>query len=107
MAGGEGPELMPIRRPRRKKPPVREMESLSVSDMAEAIGCCTDTVYRYIQDGVIKATRRKTAGGRSRLKIEREWALKYLQGSGGHLPVPKPRGPRGPAGGPRPVPVPH
>jgi len=98
---------MAIRRPRRKKPTVREMEYLSVSDMAEAIGCCTDTVYRYIQDGVIKATRRKTAGGRSRLKIEREWALKYLQGSVGHVPVPKPRVPRGPAVDPRQLPMPY
>src|SRR3972149_2012986 len=98
---------MAIRRPRRKKPTVREMEYLSVSDMAEAIGCCTETGYRYIQDGVIKATRRKTAGGRSRPKIERGGGLKNLRGSVGHAPVPKPGVPGGPAVDPRQLPMPY
>ena len=79
---------------RRKKPSVRDMDFISVSDMAEALGTCTATVYRYIHAGIIKAKRPKTPGMRARFQIPRDFALKFLQGSGGQVPVPKPRGRR-------------
>ncbi len=95
------PEAAKTKRPRRRKPTVRVVEFLTVSDMAEALGVCRDTVYRYIAADVIKAVRADTPGGKSRLKIPREFALRFLEGSAGHVPMPKPRGPRIPSEDPR------
>jgi len=74
-------------RPRKKRPTVRDVEWLSVEDMAQALGVCNATVYRYIEEGVIKAIRASTKARRSRWKIDREWALAYLRGEVGHVPT--------------------
>ena len=87
-------------RNRQKRPTVRDVEWLSLSDMAQALGVSNATVYRYIHEGVIEATRPSTKGGKARWKIERDWALRYLRGEVGHVPTgrkrrkPKPTDPR-------------
>lgn len=73
----------------RRRARVREMPWIGVQDMAQALGCCTATVYRYIEAGVIEATRPKTEGGQGHWKISREFALKFLQGVAGHKLIPQ------------------
>lgn len=74
-------------RPRKKRPTVRIMPWLTIDDMAQALGVCHETIYRYIREGIIPATRTATKGGRTPWKIEREWALAYLRGEEGHVPI--------------------
>lgn len=89
------------KRLRRKRPTVREIEFLSIQDMAEALGCCTATVYRYVSEGIIKAVRADTPGGRSRWKIPRGFALAFIEGSEGHVPTGRTRRKATPAPNPR------
>lgn len=88
-------------RQRRKRPTVRVIEWLTIEDMAQALNVCRATVYRYIGEGIIPATRTATKAGRAPWKIDREWALAYLRGEVGHVPTgrkrrpkPKPQDPR-------------
>ncbi len=75
---------------RKNKATVRDMPWIGVADMAQSLGVCTATVYRYIETGVIEATRAETEGNRGRWKISREFALKFLQGVAGHKLIPTP-----------------
>lgn len=74
-------------RPRKKRPTVRIVEWLTIEDMAQALNVCRATIYRYIKEGIIPATRTATKAGLAPWKIEREWALKYLRGEVGHVPT--------------------
>lgn len=71
---------------------VREMPFITTSDLAEALGVHKETVMRYVRAGVIKAIRNDTPGGRGHFKIPREWAIKYIQGEVGHVPMSRPKG---------------
>lgn len=74
-----------------RQPTVRDMPFISVVDMAEALGVHKETVLRYIRQGIIKATRPKTAGNHGRWKIPREFALRFIAGEAGHVPLARPK----------------
>lgn len=77
-----------------EKPTVRDMTFITTADMAEALGVHRETVLRYIRAGVIKASRTKTGKRGGRWKIAREFALRFLEGSAGHVPLARPKGVR-------------
>ncbi|MDD5544370.1 MAG: helix-turn-helix domain-containing protein [Acidobacteriia bacterium] len=74
-----------------RQPTVRDMQWISVNDMAEALGCHRETVLRYIHTGIIDATRPDTEGGRAPWKISREFALRFIAGVAGHKQAPMAR----------------
>lgn len=81
----------------KKRATVRDMPWISVTDMAQALGVCTFTVYRYIWAGIIEATKPDTPGGRGRWKIDRKFALDFISGVESHSLAPMARPKRGKA----------
>ncbi len=79
-----------------KRETVRDMPWVSIADMAQALGVCTKTIYRHIENGVIEATKVETPGGRGRWKIDRQFAIDFIRGLEGHklAPMARPKGPK-------------
>lgn len=71
---------------------VRELPFITTTDLAEALGVHKETVMRYIRAGVIKVIRNASPKGQGRFKIPRDWAIKYINGEVGHVPLARPKG---------------
>lgn len=68
-----------------KRPAVRDMDWISVGDMAEALACHPETVLRYIHAGVIQASRGPETGIRGRWRIPRDFAIAFIEERGGRV----------------------
>ncbi|OHB19036.1 MAG: hypothetical protein A2854_00815 [Parcubacteria group bacterium RIFCSPHIGHO2_01_FULL_56_18] len=78
-------------------------KTYTAKQVAQALGFSTNTVYKYLDDGTIKATRLGTEG---RFRIPESEVIRLL-GAQGKLPAPDPVSPSPTAAATSPTPVPE